>query len=75
MSLDMMVNTLCIMLMFSVHQKVYNVCCRHCQLLVTMQCLYCCSCACCFQIKQTVFIKNVSNTTKKLDRVPANSGV
>ena len=45
-SLDMMVNVLCIMLMFIVHEELYNFCCAKAQPLVTAKCLRCCSCAC-----------------------------
>eukprot|EP01083_Nonionella_stella_P100306 282713_1 len=69
-SLDMMINAWCIMLMFSFHNRIYSFCCDCVSNQVSIGCIACCSCDCFCKVlsmndldKPTPF-ESVQSTTK-----------
>merc|ERR1719384_1431847 len=49
-ALDSIINTWCVVLMFSVHTDIYQVCCARIESNISDQCLSCCSCHLCCNV-------------------------
>ena len=70
-AIDSMVNCWCIMLMFAIHNKLYNIICGKTELLIHSKCLSCYSCNCCCRI--TINNTNNGNKTPHILSIPSNT--